>query len=85
MIKFSHMVTDPNGIHARNAAGLMQEALKYQSSILLRSSGKDAMATDIMAVMSLHVRRGHVVELEIDGSDEETAYQELTEFVKEHI
>lgn len=85
MKNFSYVVRDEVGIHARPAGLLVKEAKKYESKITLSKDGKSADANKLMAVMSLGVKCGQTVEIEITGADEENAYQGMKKFFEETL
>ncbi len=85
MKNFSYTVKDEVGIHARPAGMLVKEAKKYASKIVLLKDGKTAEAGKLMAVMSLGVKCGQTVEVEITGDDEETAYEAMKEFFEKNL
>ena len=58
---------------------------KYESKIMVSANGKSAEATKLMAVMSLGVKCGQTVEVEITGSDEETAYENMKAFFEANL
>lgn len=85
MKNFSYVVRDEVGIHARPAGLLVKEAKKYESKITLSKDGKSADANKLIAVMSLGVKCGQTVEIEITGADEENAYQGMKKFFEETL
>ena len=85
MKTFQYKITDAVGIHARPAGMLVQEAKKYSSKILLQVNGKSAEATKLMAIMSLGVKQGHIVEVIVDGADEEEACRGMEEFFRKNL
>lgn len=85
MKKFEYMIKDEIGIHARPAGVLVKEAKKYASKITLTANGKSAEATRLMAVMGLGVKCGQTVNVEIEGSDEETAYENIKAFFEKNL
>lgn len=85
MKNFSYVVKDEVGIHARPAGLLVKEVKKYESKITLSKDGKSADANKLMAVMSLGVKCGQTVEIEITGADEENAYQGMKKFFEETL
>lgn len=80
MKKFEYIITDEVGIHARPAGLLVKEAKKYESKIVISKDGKKAEATKLMAVMGLGVKCGNTVEVEVDGADEDTAFEAVKSF-----
>ncbi len=61
------------GIHAQSAVYLVNEAIKYNSNVILEVEGKKINMKSIMGVMSLGVYQGAVITIHIDGPDEEQA------------
>lgn len=85
MKTFSYQIKDEVGIHARPAGMLAKEARKYKSTVLLKSGGKTAEATKLMAVMGMGVKCGQTVEVEISGEDEEFAFDGLKAFFEANL
>jgi phosphocarrier protein len=85
MKKFDYIITDENGIHARPAGMLVSEAKKYASRITLSGNGKSAQATRLMAVMSLGIKHGQTVSVEMEGPDEEAACEAMQSFFASHL
>lgn len=85
MKNFSYLVKDGLGIHARPAGMLVKEAKKYESRIMLSIDGKKAEATKVMAVMGLCVKCGQIVDVEISGPDEDSAYEGIKAFLEANL
>lgn len=85
MQKFSYVIKDEVGIHARPAGLLVKEAKKYESTITIVKDAKSAAATKLMAVMGLGVKCGDTVEVEVEGADEETACAEIKAFFEANL
>lgn len=85
MKKFEYVIKDEVGIHARPAGGLVKEAKKYASKIVIKANGKSADATKLMAVMSLGVKCGQTVEIEISGEDEDSACDSIKQFFENNL
>lgn len=85
MKKFSYVIKDEVGIHARPAGLLVKEAKKYESKIVITKDGKSAEATKLMAVMGLGVKCGQNVDVEISGADEENAYEGMKAFFEANL
>ena len=82
---FSYVIKDEVGIHARPAGMLVKEAQKYKSNITIIKDGKRAEATKLMALMSLGVKCGQTVEVEVAGSDEVQAFEEIKKFFEVNL
>ena len=85
MKTFNYEIKDEVGIHARPAGLLVKEAKKYNSKITLNVNGKSAEATKLMAIMTLGVKQGQVVEVTIEGEDEDTAYEGMKVFFEQNL
>ena len=85
MQSFSYVIKDEVGIHARPAGLLVKEAKKFQSKVKIVKGEKTADATKLMMVMSLGVKCGEEVTVEVEGEDEETACQEMKAFFESNL
>lgn len=85
MKEFNYVIKDEVGIHARPAGMLVKEAKKYESRIVVSKDGKTAEATKLMVLMGLGVKCGDTVNVEIDGADEEAAYNGMMAFFEENL
>lgn len=85
MKTFRHTVQVPEGIHARPATILSQEARKYKSKIIIEHDGVRVNATDLMALFRLRANQGSNVIFMVEGEDEEKAAEELSKFCKKNI
>ena len=85
MKSFTYTITDPVGIHARPAGLLVKEAKNYAASIQIAKGGKSADAKKLMALMSLGVRQGETVTVNVEGADEENVAAKMEEFFKNNL
>lgn len=85
MKTFTYEIKDEIGIHARPAGLLVKEAKNYESKIVLKANGKSAEATKLMALMSLGVKHGQIVEVEVEGADEDTAFEGIKTFFEQNL
>lgn len=85
MKNFEYVIKDELGIHARPAGMLVKEAKKYESRIMISKDGKSAEATKLMALMGLGVKCGHIISVEVSGSDEETACEAMKHFFEDNL
>jgi phosphocarrier protein len=85
MKEFSYIIKDELGIHARPAGLLVKKASAYQSNITIRKDSKTADAKKIFAIMSLGVKLGDTIKIEITGEDEDEAFTALEEFIKANL
>ena len=85
MKEFTYVITDPQGIHARPAGMLVQEAKKFTSSIIMKKNDKTADVKRIFAVMSLAAKKDETILISAEGSDEADAIAALQEFCKNSL
>jgi len=69
------------GLHARAASKFVSEAGHFRSQVRLRHRGDWVDGKSIMAVMMLAAGCGSVLEVEIDGRDEDAALAALEALV----
>ena len=77
MIKSSITISNKLGLHARASAKLTKLAGGYASDIHLSRNGRRVNAKSIMGVMMLAAGLGTVVDIEIEGADEQVAMDAL--------
>lgn len=70
------------GLHARAAAKLVSCASSYASDVYLLRNGQRVNGKSIMGVMMLAANQGTLLELEIDGGDENAAMQAIVSLVE---
>ena len=72
------------GIHARPATRFVQIASDYESEVSVQNltSGATANGRSIMSMLTLAAAKGHVIKLEIDGSDEDQLMLALAELIE---
>ena len=69
------------GLHARASAKLTQLASSFQSEVWMSRDGRRVNAKSIMGVMMLAAAKGTVIEISVDGPDEERAIADLEELI----
>jgi phosphocarrier protein len=85
MKSFEYTVKDELGIHARPAGMLVKEAKKYESKITITKEGKTVDVTKLMMLMSLAVKCGQIVEIQVEGSDEDIAFEGMKAFFEANL
>ncbi|MBG0790554.1 MAG: HPr family phosphocarrier protein [Desulfovibrionaceae bacterium] len=71
------IVATENGLHARPAGKLAQEAQAFQADISLVCDDQEADAKSILDILTLAAGPGNVVELRASGVDAEAALERL--------
>lgn len=85
MKSFNYVIKDEVGIHARPASELVKEAKKYASVITITKGDKSAVATKLMAVMSLGVKCGEEITVSVEGEDEDTVVESIKAFMEANM
>ncbi|UOQ94325.1 phosphocarrier protein HPr [Halobacillus shinanisalinarum] len=82
MVEKTFNITSADGVHARPATVLVQNAGKYESDINLHYKEKSVNLKSIMGIMSLGIPSGAEVKLTAEGSDEQEAIDHLASTMK---
>ena len=79
MLESEIKIINPLGLHARAAAQLVNLAGKFSSKIIIRRTDNNlfADAKSILSVLTLAASKGTILNLEVDGEDETTAFEEI--------
>jgi phosphocarrier protein len=65
------------GLHARAAAKFVTLAQRFEAEIKVINNGRTVNGKSIMGVMMLAAAKGAVIQLIIDGPDEQIAFEQL--------
>lgn len=85
MKEFTYVITDKEGIHARPAGEFVKAAKGFASSVKIVKNGKAADAKKIFGLMSLGVKQGEEILIQVEGEDEAAAAPALEAFLKENL
>ena len=85
MTQFNYIIKSPEGIHARPAMLLMQEAKRMSSKISVLYNGKKANAKNVMSLMTLRAFQDAEVTFELEGPDEKDEAEKLREFCEKTV
>ena len=85
MKEFEFVVTDPQGIHARQAGLLVKEAKKFESNISVFKGARKGDLKKIFTIMALGVKQGETIKVQVEGADEEQAASAVEAFLKENF
>jgi len=83
MIKTSITISNKLGLHARASAKLTKLAGGFQSEVSISRNDRRVNAKSIMGVMMLAAGIGSVVEIEIDGPDEQAAMDAIIALIND--
>lgn len=73
MVTFQVTVEAEAGLHARPASVLVNKANSFKSKITITKGDKKAEAKSILNIMTLGVKKGEQIKIEVDGADEQEA------------
>lgn len=82
MVKKQVEVKLKTGLQARPAALFVQEATRFSADIFIEKDGKKVNAKSIMGLMSLAINSGTIIELIVEGSDEQEALEVLSAYIE---
>jgi phosphocarrier protein len=82
MKEIKHIVNDKLGVHARPAAELVKIAKSFESDIKINSVGD---AKSILGVMKLALKQNDEMVITISGTDEQDAFDKITDFLKTNL
>ena len=82
MIQTQLTIVNKLGLHARAAAKFVGCTSAFSSSIKAGVDGNMVDAKSIMSVMMLAAGKGTVLDVEIDGGDEEDAFEALKTLIE---
>lgn len=86
MQKFSHVIRDAEGLHARPAGMLVKCAQGCGSQVTMTTSdGTSADAKRLFAVMKLGVRQNDSVTITVAGPDEDSDSEKLKAFCEANL
>lgn len=75
------LVLNPQGLHARPAALLVQIACKYDSAVTITKDKETVNGKSIMGILMLGAQQHSRVRVVADGDDAETMMTEIEEFL----
>ena len=85
MKEFTHVISDPLGLHARPAGMLVKAAAGFASTVTVTAPTGKADAKRLMAVMRLAAKQGMELTITVEGPDEEAAAASMQEFLKQNL
>ncbi|BCX48865.1 phosphocarrier protein HPr [Haloferula helveola] len=69
------------GIHARPAAQFVKTASKFTSEIRVEKDGEEVDGKSIMGLMMLAAGHGSVINVAVEGDDEEAAMAAISDLI----
>ncbi|MDE6956511.1 MAG: HPr family phosphocarrier protein [Lachnospiraceae bacterium] len=85
MVSFQYVVKDEQGIHARPAGLLVKAIAGLSSKVTIKKGEKAANGKMILAVMSLSVKCGEEITVEVEGDNAEADAATVKTFLEENL
>ena len=85
MKSFKYVIPDPLGIHARPAGLFTKEAKTLSTDVKILANGKEADAKKLLQVMTLGIRQGQEVEIQVSGETEDADAAVMEAFMKANL
>ena len=82
MVQREITIINKLGLHARAAAKFVSCASAFSSNIRVGQEGNLVDGKSIMSIMMLAAAKGTVLDLEVDGADEQEALAAITALVE---
>ena len=79
MLETEIKIVNQLGLHARAAAQLVRLAGRFASKIIIKRCDNNhfADAKSILNILTLAASKGTILNLEVEGTDEEQAFEEI--------
>ena len=84
MRQYHYTIKDRMGIHTRPAGLFVNEANKYESKIIVMANGKTTHGQNLTEIMDLDVESADQIDIEIDGPDEDAAFDRIKSFFEDN-
>ena len=85
MIKKAYTILAPEGMHARPATAMVKLARQFKAVIFLKTGEKGSRLNSLIGILSLGIKGGDTIELDIEGVDEGEAAAAFDAFFANHL
>jgi len=85
MKKIKITLKSETGLHARPASALVQASQKFDSEIKIEKDHDIYNAKSMMSILSMGAAQGTVLEFQIEGPDEDEAYEEIKNIIENNF
>lgn len=85
MREFKYTINNKAGIHARPAGMLAKKAKEFESTITIEKDGTSVNLEQLIALMQLEVKCNETVTVNVDGSDEDAAFESIKLLFEENL
>jgi len=81
VLKISLTLRNKTGLHARPASQLVILSQKFESDIKLIDGTTEVNPKSIISVLAAGIKKGTVIDLVIEGPDEQQAAVQISEYI----
>jgi phosphocarrier protein len=81
MKEFSHVINNPNGMHARPAGLFVLKMQEFKSMVTVKCDEQSADGKKLFALMKLRAGHGQTLLITAAGDDEDAAIEAAREFL----
>ncbi len=85
MIKFNYTIKDRAGLHARQVVLLANECKKYNSKVYIQKDNLIIQLKDLVEVLKLNIKYNDIIEIQIEGEDEELTEKNLKKYLNKKL
>ncbi len=85
MRTIDYVITDPEGVHALPAGGLVKLAQSFSSTITAKGNGSEADVKHVFGLVGLGVKCGQTLSITFQGEDEDLAADALLRYLKDNL
>lgn len=82
MKTITYTVLNSQGIHARPCALLAQCCTTFKSYVTVSNKERTASGENVLELLALHGQKGDILTIQIEGEDEQAAYDAIQEVLK---
>lgn len=79
MVKSSAIINNIKGIHVRPSGIIFKAIMGYTGTIIVEKGGVETQIRDIISILTLGLAKGTIIEVKIDGDNEEEMLLKLKE------
>ncbi|RKM59974.1 HPr family phosphocarrier protein [Butyrivibrio sp. CB08] len=80
-----YVITDPEGVHALPAGGLVKLAQSFSSTITAKGNGQETDVKHVFGLVGLGVKCGQTLSITFAGEDEDQAADALYRYLKDNL
>lgn len=85
MVRFQCVSSLENGLDIKRAGEFVKEAIHSGGKVTVRNGARKGDAKLIFNVMSLNIRKGDCIEIDIDGGNEKEDAASLKKYIEENF